>query len=285
MIVEQTVESTRAALERWRRDRLSIALVPTMGFFHEGHLALMKTGRELCDKVVVSLFVNPTQFSPHEDLAAYPRDMAGDCRKAERAGVDLLFCPGADRMYHPGHQTTVHVEQLSRGLCGKDRPGHFQGVATIVSKLFNLIQPDYAVFGEKDFQQLAVIRQMVADLDFPVHIIGHPIVRERDGVAMSSRNAYLNDEQRKSARVLYQALKDCRDMVLRSTGNIAVSLLSERAAALIAGEPSCSLDYFTIVEERTLAVCDVVKDRCRAMAAMKVSGKVRLIDNIPLYEQ
>ncbi len=283
MIVAGTVESCRAELQRWREAGLSIALVPTMGYFHGGHLALMEKGRGLCDKVVVSLFVNPTQFGPQEDLAVYPNDFDGDCRKADETGVDLIFSPKVNLMYQKEHQTTVQVHELTKGLCGKDRPGHFQGVTTVVAKLFNIIQPDIAIFGEKDFQQLSVIRRMVADLDFPVKIVGHPIVREKDGLAMSSRNVYLTPEERRSACVLYKAMQTTREAVLTSADVLAVSGLLSRAKALISQEKNCALDYFTIVDEKSLVECDMAKGKCRAMGALKVNERIRLIDNVPLY--
>ncbi len=283
MIVASTIASCRSELNQWRQAGLSIALVPTMGYFHEGHLALMRKGRELCDRVVASLFVNPTQFGPHEDLAVYPSDYDGDCRKADQTGVNLLFSPKTDLMYQQAHQTTVQVHELTKGLCGKDRPGHFQGVTTVVAKLFNIIQPDFAIFGEKDFQQLVVIRRMVADLDFPVKIIGHPIVREKDGLAMSSRNVYLTPEERRSACILSKTMHVTRDAVLAAADHLSVSALLSQAKTLISGEKNCSLEYFTIVDEHSLTPCDVVKGKCRAMGALRVNERIRLIDNMPLY--
>lgn len=283
MIVANTIDSCRAELKKWREAGQSIALVPTMGYFHEGHLALMKKGREVCDKVVVSLFVNPTQFGPQEDLAVYPSDFDGDCMKADKTGVSLIFSPGVSLMYGQDHQTTVQVHELTKGLCGRDRPGHFQGVTTVVAKLFNIIQPDYAVFGEKDFQQLTVIKRMVADLDFPVKIIGHPIVREKDGLAMSSRNVYLTPEERRSACVLYRAMQRTRKEVLASAGDLAVSRLVMQAKELIAGEKGCALEYFTIVDEQSLVECDTAKGKCRTIGALKVNERIRLIDNLSLY--
>lgn len=283
MIVENSIDSSCAILKEWHLAGHSVALVPTMGYFHDGHLALMKMAREIAEKVVVSLFVNPTQFGPNEDLSVYPRDFEGDCQKAERGGVDMIFCPDSDVMYRKNNETTIRVNELTKGLCGRDRPVHFQGVTTIVAKLFNIIQPDYAIFGEKDFQQLIVIRRMVSDLDFPVKIIGHPTVREEDGMAMSSRNAYLNPEERKSGRVLYRALMVIREKVMGSGGDDDIAFLLSQARAMIAAQNSCSLEYFTIVEEESLAECDTVTGKCRAMGAIRVSRGIRLIDNIPLY--
>ncbi len=283
MIVEKTIESSQVLLREWRQAGMSIALVPTMGFFHAGHLALMKKAGEVSDKVVVSLFVNPTQFAPHEDLDLYPQDFAGDCLKAEQAGVDLIFSPDAGMMYNQNHETSVSVHELTKGLCGRDRPEHFKGVTTVVAKLFNIIQPDYALFGEKDFQQLVVIRRMVNDLNFPVKIGGHPIVREDDGIAMSSRNAYLSSAERTSACVLYKAMQATRESVLKSAENRTVSELISWAKALISEEKNCSLEYFSIVDEDSLQECDEIKGQCRAIGAIRVNQKIRLIDNIALY--
>jgi len=283
VIVEKTIESSQVLLREWRQAGMSIALVPTMGFFHAGHLALMKKAGEVSDKVVVSLFVNPTQFGPHEDFDLYPQDFAGDCLKAEQAGVDLIFSPDAGMMYNQNHETSVSVHELTKGLCGRDRPEHFKGVTTVVAKLFNIIQPDYALFGEKDFQQLVVIMRMVSDLNFPVKIGGHPIVREDDGIAMSSRNAYLSSAERTSACVLYKAMQATRESVLKSAENRTVSELISWAKALISEEKNCSLEYFSIVDEDSLQECDEIKGQCRAIGAIRVNQKIRLIDNIALY--
>ena len=193
----------------------TIALVPTMGFLHAGHLSLMEKGKTLADCVVVSIFVNPTQFGPHEDLAAYPRDENKDLESARQIGVDAVFLPDAADMYPSGHQTVVSLKALAQHLCGLSRPGHFDGVATIVAKLFGIVQPQTAIFGKKDYQQLAIIRQMVKDLDMGIDIVGADIVREPDGLAMSSRNLYLTDGQRQSATALYQALRASRRMVAK----------------------------------------------------------------------
>src|ERR1051325_5673795 len=192
----------RAKAEDLRRDGRRIAVVPTMGALHDGHLALLRAARGKADVVILTIFVNPTQFGPSEDLAKYPRDEAGDLAKARSAGADLAFCPDAAAMYPPGSQTFVEVRELQKPLCGASRPGHFAGVATVVSKLFHITQPHLAVFGEKDYQQLAIIRRMVRDLDFGIEIASGPIVRETDGVAMSSRNAYLSHAERTAARCL-----------------------------------------------------------------------------------
>ena len=283
MIVEASIEPCKDVLQEWHQTGQTIGLVPTMGYFHDGHLGLMEKAGEISDRVVVSLFVNPTQFGAQEDLGVYPRDFEGDCRKAEQAGVDLIFCPDTEMMYTENHETFVRVKELTAGMCGRDRPVHFQGVTTIVAKLFNIIQPEYAVFGEKDFQQLTVIRRMVSDLDFPVKVLGHPIVREKDGLALSSRNAYLSPEERKSATILYRTMKTTRNEILAAEGTIDLAALLVRARALIESQKDCSLDYFTIVEEESLAEREDFYGQCRIMGAINVNERIRLIDNLPLY--
>ncbi|MBE0583047.1 MAG: pantoate--beta-alanine ligase [Desulfofustis sp.] len=282
MIVEPSITRTRDVINRWRRQGERIGLVPTMGYYHAGHYALMKRARELADRVIVSLFVNPTQFGPSEDFGAYPRDLDGDCRKARDNGVDLLFCPEIAEMYGPGNQTIVEVGVLSQGLCGAGRPGHFRGVTTVVTKLFNIIQPDCAVFGEKDFQQLAVIRRMVTDLRLPVQIIGHPTVREPDGLAMSSRNAYLSIAERAAAPVLYRALEAMHQAAGAAGGDCLVAELREIGRKMIAAEPLCAIEYLTIVDQETLQECDRLGPGSRTVGAMLVGGRVRLIDNLAL---
>jgi len=204
-IISSVCEMAAAALQH-KRQGVTTALVPTMGFFHAGHIALMKKAKTISEQVVVSLFVNPTQFGPQEDLSKYPRDLQRDTRMAEEAGVDILFTPSAEELYAKDFSTWVNVEGLSEHLCGQSRPGHFRGVATVVAKLFGIVQPDKAVFGQKDFQQLAIIRRMVRDLNMPVEIVAHETVREPDGLAMSSRNTYLSKEERREAVCLYEAL-------------------------------------------------------------------------------
>jgi len=284
LIVEPSIEQTRTIVREWRNQGKTIGLVPTMGYFHDGHLALMNQSVDRADKTVVSLFVNPTQFGAGEDLEVYPRDMDGDCRKAQETGVDLVFCPESGAMYGDNHRTSVMVSELTHGLCGADRPVHFTGVATVVAKLFNIIGPDCAFFGEKDFQQLTVIRQLVRDLDFPISIVGVPIVRETDGLAMSSRNAYLNPEERSQAIVLYHALRTIREEVLREGGCRDCMELLEKGRAVIGRSSVCSIDYLSIVSEEDLAPLTTVSGSCRAAGAVKVNERIRLIDNIALYE-
>ena len=283
MKIARSIKETREIIEGWRREGLRVGLVPTMGYFHDGHLQLMHQSVAATDKTVVSLFVNPAQFGPDEDLDVYPRDFDGDCEKARHAKVDLLFCPAAEEIYRQGHKTQVTVSDLSAGLCGADRPVHFAGVATVVTKLFNITRPDYAFFGEKDFQQLRVISQLAKDLDFDTSVIGVPIVREPDGLAMSSRNAYLSDYERQDALVLHRALKQIQQQVLSAQGNLDCSLLITTGKELIENSDFCTIDYLSIVDEDTLSELPEVRGRCRALGAIRVNQKIRLIDNMPLY--
>ncbi len=284
MIVGQAIEGVREILADWRKSGDTIGLVPTMGYFHDGHLKLMSESVARADKTVVSLFVNPAQFGPDEDLDVYPKDLQGDCDKARQAGVDVLFCPDAAEVYRPGHKTKVSVSKLTEGLCGLDRPDHFTGVATVVSKLFNIIQPDLAFFGEKDFQQLQVVKQLIKDLNFHVTVIGVPIVREPDGMAMSSRNAYLNSFERDEALVLYKALNLVRTEALRPEGLKQSDDLIKIGSELIATSSVCTIDYLSIVDEETLAPQPMVRGRCRVLGAIRVNERIRLIDNMALYE-
>ena len=256
-----------------------------MGYFHDGHLALMKKGQQLADRVVVSLFVNPAQFGPEEDLESYPQDREGDREKAEHVGVDLLFCPDATDIYQDNHQTIVFVETLSQTMCGLDRPIHFKGVATVVTKLFNIISPDYAVFGEKDFQQLTILKKLVNDLHFPIEIIGHEIVREPDGLAMSSRNAYLDSREREIAPVLYRALREMKEKVARSDSMLQSQPLLDEAVTRITQFPECSVDYLTIIDSSTLEPKITVDEDCRVAGAIRINQNIRLIDNMELRRQ
>jgi pantoate--beta-alanine ligase len=282
VIKESQIASTRRIIKDWQKQDYSICLVPTMGYFHDGHIGLMEMARKIADKVVVSLFVNPIQFGPDEDLNTYPQDLEGDSRSADNAGVDLLFCPGVSQIYQENHQTTVDVPGLAQGMCGLHRPGHFRGVTTVVSKLFNIIEPNMAIFGEKDYQQLAIIRKMVADLNFPVKIIGHPIVRETDGLAMSSRNAYLNPDERNVAVVLSRVLDMIRRQVQRSETALETKPLVDNAEQLIQANHACSVDYLTIVDSSTLQPKSKTVGDCRVAGAIKINNRIRLIDNMPL---
>ena len=266
----------RAKAEDLRRDGRRIAVVPTMGALHDGHLALLRAARGKADVVILTIFVNPTQFGPSEDLARYPRDEAGDLVKARSAGIDLAFCPEPPAMYLPGAQTFIEVRELQQPLCGASRPGHFAGVATVVAKLFHITQPHVAVFGEKDYQQLAIIRRMVRDLDFAVEIAGVPIVREPDGVAMSSRNAYLSTAQRRAARSLSAGL---------AAAEIALAGGERRAAALVAAarapieaEAETRIDYAELRDAEELTELTHV-ERPAVLALAVFVGTTRLIDN------
>ena len=260
----------------------TIALVPTMGYFHEGHLSLMRLAADRADKVVVSLFVNAIQFGPQEDLAQYPRDFDRDCRLAEEEGVDVLFAPSADEMYPADFNTRVRVEGITATLCGQQRPGHFEGVTTVVAKLFHIIKADCAVFGEKDFQQLAVIRKMVTDLDWDIEIIGHPIVREEDGLAMSSRNVYLDPEERGKALSLYKAIGHARSRA-RAGITDAGQLIGE-VKNIILASPDVSIDYISIVDSESLADKQTIDKKSVLALAVKI-GNTRLIDNCYLLSE
>jgi pantoate--beta-alanine ligase len=266
----------RARVEDLRRDGRRIAVVPTMGALHEGHLALLRAARERADIVILTIFVNPTQFGPNEDLAKYPRDEAGDIAKARTCGIDLAFCPDAKAMYPAGAQTFVEVRELQQPMCGARRPGHFAGVATIVSKLFHITQPHLAVFGEKDFQQLAIIRRMVRDLDFNIEILGVPIVREADGLALSSRNAYLSADQRRAALSLSKGLAAAETKFKAGERDVAALLAAARAA--IDAEPTMRLDYLELRDADDLT--EIAKVERRAVLAVAAfAGTTRLIDN------
>jgi pantoate--beta-alanine ligase len=268
----------RAECDRQRAAGRRVGLVPTMGFLHEGHLSLMRRARELAGYVVVSIFVNPTQFGPHEDLARYPRDMDGDLAKCRDVGVDLVFAPEAAQIYPAGYQTFVEVEHLSQGLCGARRPGHFRGVATVVTKLFNIVGPCVAVFGEKDFQQLQVIRRMALDLNQPVEVVGAPIVREPDGLAMSSRNAYLGPDERRQATCLSRALQAVAVRSERS-GGLAAAEAVALARGIVEAEPAARVDYVEVRDVESLEETDRVGDGRAVVALAVFFGKTRLIDN------
>jgi len=250
--------------------------VPTMGCFHEGHLSLMRRAREENGFVVVSLFVNPTQFGPSEDFREYPRDLDCDARLAEEVGVDLIFNPSVEEMYPEGYQTCVEVGKLSEGLCGASRPGHFRGVATVVLKLFNIVRPDRAYFGRKDYQQLKVIERMVRDLNLPVEIVGMPIVREPDGLAMSSRNAYLSPEEREAALALSKSLSYAQGLL--GKGIVSGEELRRRVEEFIQRETLARIDYVAVVDPETLDRLAEVKDEAVLALAVRIGG-TRLIDN------
>jgi pantoate--beta-alanine ligase len=277
--VLHTIDEVRAACDMGRRAGGSVGLVPTMGYFHAGHRSLMRAARGADDLVVVSLFVNPTQFGPNEDLAAYPRDIEGDTKVAGEEGVDVLFTPSFDEMYPEPGVTTFHVGELAAGLCGARRPGHFDGVTTVVTKLFSIVGPCRAYFGRKDAQQLAVVARMARDLDLPVEVVGCPLVREPDGVAMSSRNAYLTVEERAAATVLSRALRAAADEIV--AGERAAPPVVQRLRERISEEPLVALDYAELVDAATLAPVErIERDALLALAAFV--GKARLLDNLAI---
>ncbi len=281
-IVKSAAAMQRLALA-WRRKGVRVAFVPTMGFLHEGHISLVSHARKLAGPrgvVVASIYVNPTQFAPHEDLSRYPRDLPRDTRLCRDAGVDVLFTPDDSEMYPgiaaDGYSTYVIEEVLSRGMEGASRPTHFRGVTTIVAKLFNIVLPDVAVFGAKDFQQAAIIRRMTRDLNFPVKTVVAPTVRERDGLAMSSRNKYLTADERAQATVLWRSLQLAQERVRSAT--VTASQLKREIAALVAAQPAARLDYVEFFEPDTLAPAAQVKRGTHCALAVLV-GKTRLIDN------
>jgi pantoate--beta-alanine ligase len=270
----------QAICRTFHREGKTIGLVPTMGALHAGHLSLVRSARTQNDAVIVSIFVNPIQFGPTEDFGKYPRSFEQDCAQLDHEGVDFVFAPTVDEMYPSGAATYVHVEGLSEKLDGKSRPGHFQGVTTVVSKLFHIVPTDHAYFGQKDAAQVAVLRKMVRDQNFDIDLVVCPIVREKDGLALSSRNAYLSAAERQQALVLHRAL--LRIQTLADTGESDAAKLAEAGRQVIAEEPAAKLDYFEIVDRDTLdPVADIGKGALVAVAAS--FGNTRLIDNLVLH--
>ena len=266
----------RARAEDLRRDGRKIAVVPTMGALHEGHLTLLRAARAKADIVILTIFVNPTQFGPNEDLAKYPRDEAGDLAKARTCGIDLAFCPEASAMYPAGAQTFIEVRELQKPLCGASRPGHFAGVATIVAKLFHITQPHVAIFGEKDYQQLAIIRRMCRDLDFGLEIASVPIVREADGLALSSRNAYLSADQRRAALALSRGLAAAEARV--QSGERDAAAIVAAARAVLEAEQLVRIDYVELRD--AIELSDLARlERPAVLALAAFVGTTRLIDN------
>lgn len=278
MRICESVEQMREVRVLMRQDR-RVGLVPTMGALHEGHLSLVRAARAQCNSVVVSIFVNPLQFGPNEDLAKYPRTFERDCELLEREKVDIVFAPSAADMYPKNAVTYVTVEGMSEKLCGRSRPGHFRGVTTVVAKLFHIVEPELAFFGQKDAAQCAIIRRMVRDLNFPVEIVVGPIVREPDGLAMSSRNAYLGPPERESALVLYRALAAVRERF--ETGERNAGKLVEVGKEVLSREAGAQLDYLEIVDPITLDPIPEIRSETLVAVAALV-GKTRLIDNISL---
>lgn len=274
-----TIEEMQHRSRTLRQAGRTLAFVPTMGYLHDGHLALMREGRRRADVLVTSIYVNPTQFAPGEDFEAYPRDMAKDCRLAETIPVDILFTPDDRAIYADGCQTFVTPQDLAQRMCGLSRPIFFRGVATVVTKLFHIVAPHVALFGEKDFQQLTIIRRMVRDLNFAVDIVGVPTVREPDGLAMSSRNAYLKPDQRQAALSLSQSLQEAQQQVAK--GETRAERIIAATAARIDAHSETNIDYIVIVDPDTLEDVTVIDRPVRMALAVKV-GTTRLIDNMPL---
>lgn len=277
MKIATTIAEVRAQVREWKQQGLTVGLVPTMGYLHEGHASLVKTSVQQCDRTVASVFLNPTQFGPGEDLETYPRDFERDCALLTECGCDMVFHPEVSEMYPDGFATFVEVQsEMPRQLCGKTRPIHFRGVCTVVSKLFNIVTPDKAFFGQKDAQQLAIIRRMVLDLSMGIEIVGCPIIREADGLAKSSRNTYLSAEERKAALVLSRAVKLGQELVQNGEKNADAIVNAMRA--LIEQEPLARIDYVSAVDGLTmLPVHEINGGELIAMAVY--IGKTRLIDN------
>lgn len=278
MQVIRTIAEMQAQSRSWSRQGIAIGLVPTMGFLHEGHLSLVDIAKEKCGAVVASIFVNPMQFGPKEDFDNYPRDEARDLAMLEAHGTDVVFIPQTDEMYPKGFETRVELTRLPNHLCGLRREGHFRGVTTVVLKLLAAVQPDVAVFGDKDYQQILVIRRMVCDLNLSVEVIAGPTVREPDGLAMSSRNSYLSPEERRTAACVFQALQRARQMV---NGGVVDTIMVRRSMTEAIEQNGAQVDYVAVVDPETLEELQIIKDRAHAAVAAFV-GRTRLIDNLRL---
>lgn len=276
MKVVGTVKEVRDLVKQWKREGLSVGFVPTMGYLHEGHGSLITKARENNDKVVVSIFVNPMQFGPTEDLESYPRDLEKDSKYCESLGTDLIFHPEPSEMYHNDFSSYVDMSVLTEELCGLSRPVHFRGVCTVVNKLFNIVQPDRAYFGQKDAQQLAIIKHMVQDLNMDVEVIGCPIIREDDGLAKSSRNTYLSEEERKAALILSKTINLANELIAQ--GETDANLIVSKMKANIETEPMAKIDYVKAVDGLTMQQVDVIKKPTLIAMAVYI-GKTRLIDN------
>lgn len=276
MLIAKEISKTREIIREERKRGKEIALVPTMGYLHEGHLTLVREAKKSGAFVVMSIFVNPLQFGPNEDFDRYPRDIERDARLAEEAGVDLIFNPGVEEMYPTTNLTTVVVDKLGDCLCGTSRPTHFNGVTTVVSKLFNIVQPDRAYFGQKDYQQYLIIKQMVRDLNFPIEIVPVPIVRESDGLALSSRNVYLSPEQREEALVLQRSLKAAEEWIRQ--GERRGAFIEEKMKEMINNESSGEIDYVDLRHPETLERVEMIEERVLIALAVRF-GSTRLIDN------
>lgn len=276
MEITGSIKRVREQVREWRKEGLTVGLVPTMGYLHEGHKSLIDKAVAQNDKVVVSVFVNPMQFGPTEDLESYPRDMDRDAALCEKAGAALIFHPEPEEMYDDNFSSFVDMNTLTGGLCGKTRPIHFRGVCTVVAKLFNIVTPDRAYFGQKDAQQLAVIRHMVNDLSFGIEIVGCPIIREEDGLAKSSRNTYLSEEERKAALVLSYSLKEGRKLV--DAGEKDAAKVKKAITDIIEKEPLAKIDYVEVVDWNTLEPVERIDGPILTAIAVYI-GKTRLIDN------
>lgn len=280
MKIVETVKEVREQVKEWKKQGLSVGFVPTMGYLHEGHKSLMDAARKGNDKVVVSIFVNPMQFGPTEDLATYPRDLDHDAALCESAGVDLIFHPEAEEMYEKDFCSFVDMTGLTEGLCGKTRPIHFRGVCTVVNKLFNIVTPDHAYFGQKDGQQLAVIKRMVRDLNMDIEIVGCPIIREEDGLAKSSRNTYLSSEERKAALILSKTVALGKELAkTEKDANKVVEAMKKN----IETEPLAKIDYVEAVDALSMAPVEKLEGTCMLAMAVYI-GKTRLIDNTLINE-
>ena len=283
MIIAETIAEVRAQVKAWKKEGLRVGLVPTMGYLHEGHASLVEKAVSMCDRTVASVFVNPTQFGPGEDLEAYPRDFEHDCALLEAKGCDMVFHPSVAEMYPEGAATFVEIlSDMPKQLCGKTRPIHFRGVCTVVSKLFHIVTPDVAFFGQKDAQQLAILRRMVRDLSFGIEIVGCPIVREADGLAKSSRNTYLNPEERSAALVLSRAVAEGRK--LAANGETKSAPVLQAMKAVINAEPLARIDYVEAVDGVSMEPVETLSDGCLVAMAVYI-GKTRLIDNFIVGEE
>ncbi len=280
MIVVKDTKQINSLSAEWKKQGLKVSLVPTMGCLHAGHLSLVRKANKESDKTIVSIFVNPTQFGPEEDFDSYPRQLDSDCELLNNLGVDIVFAPDSEDLYSQTYQTTVSVGTLAQGMCGADRPGHFDGVATVVTKLFNITNPDIAIFGEKDFQQLAIIRQLTKDLNFNIDIIGCPIVREEDGLAMSSRNKYLQGKSRLSALCLSRAISMAKEFVSKEDNTPTRGVI--KLVTEIVESSDGELEYAVVVNESTLLPDQFIGPGSVLALAVRFDKSIRLIDNSKL---
>ena len=275
--IAKTVDEVRKTVAQWRKNGETVGLVPTMGYLHAGHQSLIKKSVEQNDHTVVSVFVNPIQFGPNEDLEAYPRDLERDAELCENTGAELIFNPEPSEMYKDGFVSFVDMNGLTNHLCGLSRPVHFRGVCTVCTKLFNIVCPDRAYFGQKDAQQLAVIKRMVKDLNMPLEIVGCPIVREEDGLAMSSRNTYMNAEERKAALILSKSIKLGQQLI--EDGERDAEVVRTKMTELLQSEPMADVEYVNVVNNLTMEDIDKIEGDILVAIAVKINNKVRLIDN------